>query len=48
MIEKGFLVGIIVVFIKEGECFFIIKVKGDEDVFYLDLINLDESFKRDG
>lgn len=48
MIEKGFLAGTIVVSTKEGECPFTIKVKGDEDAFHLDPINLDESFKRDG
>ena len=48
MIEKGFLAGVIVSSKKEGECPFTIKVKGDEGAYFLDPINLDESFKKDG
>lgn len=48
MIENGFLAGTISESTAEGDCPFTIKVNGDEGSYFLDPINLDETYKIDG
>lgn len=48
MMEGGFLAGTISASTTQGDCPFTIKVDGDEGSYFLDPINLDESYKKDG
>jgi len=45
--EAGFLKGTIVASTKEGDCPFVIKVE-DKEMYFLDPINMDESYQKDG
>lgn len=48
MIENGYIKGTIVASSEENDCPFVIEVSGRQDNYYLDPINLDETFKKDG
>lgn len=48
MIENGFLAGTISASTVAGDCPFTIKVEGDEGSYFLDPINLDETYKKEG
>jgi maltose-binding protein MalE len=49
MIAEGYLLGTIVYSDKEGDCPYTIQMPGDKmEFYYLDPINLDEAYKKDG
>ena len=48
MIEAGFIKGTIVTSEVEGDCPITIQVQGKETPYFLDPINLDENFKKEG
>ena len=48
MIEAGFIKGTIVTSKVEGDCPITIQVEGKEDAYFLDPINLEENYKKDG
>lgn len=49
MMATGYLLGTIVYSDKEGDCPYTIQMPGDKmEFYYLDPINLDESYKKDG
>jgi len=48
MIEAGFVKGTIVASEVEGDCPITIQVKGNEGAYFLDPINLEENYKKDG
>ena len=48
MIEDGFKMGTIVASKAEGDCPFTIQMEGEDKPYFLDPINLDESFKKNG
>ena len=49
MIAAGYLLGTIVYSDKEGDCPFTIQMPGDKmEFYYLDPINLEEKYKKDG
>lgn len=49
MIQAGYLEGTIMFSDVEGDCPYTIRMKGDKmEFYYLDPINLEESFKKDG
>jgi len=47
MMENGFLKGTIVASTAEGDCPFVIQV-ADKETYFLDPINMDESYQKDG
>ena len=47
MMENGFLKGTIVASTAEGDCPFVIQVENNE-TYFLDPINMDESYQKDG
>jgi hypothetical protein len=48
MTANGFKMGTIVASKVEGDCPYVIEMEGDNKPYYLDPINLDESFKKNG
>lgn len=48
MMEQGFKMGTIVASKTEGDCPYVIEVKGEDKPYFLDPINLEEKYKKDG
>ncbi|OAD90646.1 hypothetical protein A7A78_05235 [Aequorivita soesokkakensis] len=49
LMAEGYMLGTVVYSDKEGDCPYTIQMPGDKmEFYYLDPINLDESFKKDG
>ncbi|MEZ4874407.1 MAG: hypothetical protein R2793_02875 [Flavobacteriaceae bacterium] len=48
MMENGFLAGTIVSSQAEGDCPFVIEVQGADGAYFLDPVNLEESYKKGG
>jgi len=48
MTEEGFIKGTIVTSKIEGDCPIVIKIEGENGSYYLDPINLEDNFKKEG
>ncbi len=48
MTENGFKMGTIIASKKEGDCPYMIEVQGETESYFLDPMNIDESFKKNG
>ncbi|MBL4662789.1 MAG: hypothetical protein JKY22_04370 [Flavobacteriaceae bacterium] len=48
MTSNGYKMGTIIASKEEGDCPFVIQMEGEDQPYFLDPINLDESFKKNG